>query len=149
MKIIFIVSFTLLFCLQSFAQLPKESSLYKEILAMDTAFFEAYNNCDLDAQDAMISEKIEFFHDKGGYTTDKQGLLESLKNNICGKVKRTLVEGSFEVHEIPNYGVVAMGYHTFYNKQEPDAEQKPGRFINLLTKNEKEIWQLTKVISLH
>lgn len=108
MKIIFIVSFTLLFCLQSFAQLPKESSLYKEILAMDTAFFEAYNNCDLDAQDAMISEKIEFFHDKGGYTTDKQGLLESLKNNICGKVKRTLVEGSFEVHEIPNYGVVAM-----------------------------------------
>ena len=130
------------------AQLPETDTLYQEILATDTAFFNAYNTCDLETQAKYIADDIEFFHDKGGFTNDKKGLIESLKNNICNKVTRTLVPGSFEVHGIAGYGAVAMGYHTFFNKLEPDAPQKPGRFVTIFKKNDG-VWQMTKVVSLH
>ena len=130
------------------AQLPETDALYQEILAADTAFFKAYNTCDIEILTKHISENIEFFHDKGGFTNDKKGLVESIKNNICNKVTRTLISDSFEVHEIANYGAVAMGYHTFYNALEPDAPQKPGRFV-MIYKKQNNVWQMTKVISLH
>lgn len=149
MKAYFIFT-SILLCIPfvGFTQVSEDSALCKEIFKMDTAFFKAYNECDLVTQAKYISKDLEFYHDKGGFSNDKQELLESLKNNICGKVTRTLVPGSFEVHEIPNYGAVALGYHTFYNKGDPDAPQKPGRFVNLVTKKDG-VWQMTKVISLH
>jgi len=73
------------------AQLPETDALYQEILAADTAFFKAYNTCDIEILTKHISENIEFFHDKGGFTNDKKGLVESIKNNICNKVTRTLI----------------------------------------------------------
>lgn len=49
---------------------------------------------DLDKQASMYSDEIEFFHDQGGLMTSKEELLQVLKDNICGKVTRELVEGS-------------------------------------------------------
>ncbi len=127
---------------------PADKALYKVILAMDKKYFDAYNECDMDTQASLYAEDLEFFHDKGGLSTSKPDLLESLKNNICGKVTRTLIEGSVEVYPIPNYGAIEMGYHKFYNNQEPNAKSKPSRFL-LVWKNEDEKWIISKVISLH
>lgn len=148
MKLFLTIIIVLTVTFSTKAQLPETSTLYQEILATDTAFFDAYNTCDLETMAKHISENIEFFHDKGGFTNDKNGLMKSLKNNICNKVTRTLVPNSFEVHEIPDYGAVSMGYHTFFNKLEPDAPQKPGRFVTIY-KKQNDVWQMTKVISLH
>ena len=69
-------------------------------------------------------------------------------NNIWGKVRRGLVAGSLEVYPIHNYGAVQIGYHKFYNNQEPDAESKPSKFITVWHK-ENGKWEMAKVISLH
>ena len=148
MKTITFIILCIFIIIKSNAQVSQSSTLHQEILATDTAFFNAYNICDLETQAKHISDTIEFFHDKGGFTNDKKGLIESLKNNICNKVTRTLVPDSFEVYEIPDYGAVAMGYHTFYNKLEPDAPQKPGRFV-MIYKKQNNVWQMTKALSLH
>ncbi len=71
-----------------------------------------------------------------------------MEKNICGKVRRELVEGSIEVSEIPGYGAVQFGKHKFYNNQEPDAMSKPSKFVTLWKKT-NESWQMTRVISLH
>lgn len=146
----YIIYISLLLCIspRGFTQVPENSLLYQEIFTMDATFFKAYNECDIATQAKHISDDLEFYHDKAGYSEGKQELLESLKSNICGKVTRTLVPESFEVHNIPNYGAVAMGYHTFTDNQDPDAHQKPGRFVHLITKKDG-VWQMTKVISLH
>jgi len=127
---------------------PQDETLFAEIIKLDSIYFTAYNNCDMAKQAALYSEDLEFFHDKGGLSTSKKELLKSIEKNICNKVTRNLVEGSVEVYPIPNYGAIEMGYHTFFNKEEPDAKQIPSRFIIVWKKEEKK-WQIAKVISLH
>lgn len=125
-----------------------DSKLQQEIEQMDAQFFQAYNTCDIEKQAAIYSDSIEFFHDKGGLMTSKKALLEGTKTNICGKVTRILIPNSIEVYPIQNYGAIEMGYHRFYNNQEPTAPSKPSKFI-IVWKKEHEIWKITKVISLH
>ena len=125
-----------------------DSELHKRISNMDRIFFDTYNSCDIEKQKEIYSDDIEFFHDKGGLSTSKSDILESTKKNICGKVTRTLVKGSIEVYPIHDYGAVEIGYHKFFNNQEPDAPSNPSKFI-IIWKNDKELWKITKVISLH
>lgn len=122
--------------------------LYNQIVKMDSIYFTAYNTCDMKTQANIFHEDIEFFHDKGGLTTSKKELLESLEKNICGKVTRTLIKGSIEVYPIKNYGAVEIGYHKFYNNREPNAKSPPSKFI-AIWKQENKQWKMTKVISLH
>ena len=127
---------------------PINKELYETIVKLDENFFGAYNTCDFKIQELMISENIEFFHDKGGLSTSKKEIIEAIKNNICGKVNRELVKGSIEVYPIKDYGAVQIGYHKFYNNQEPDAISKKNKFITIW-KNEDKNWVMTKIISLH
>lgn len=130
------------------AHTSDEKDLYNTITALDSVFFTAYNNCDLDTQAELISEDLEFYHDQGGLNTSKSDLLVAMEKNICGKVSRELVEGSIEVSEIPGFGAVQMGMHKFYNNQEPDAISKPSKFVTLWKKTDQS-WQMTRIISLH
>jgi ketosteroid isomerase-like protein len=126
----------------------EDQPLYLAILAMDKTFFNAYNSCDMDTQNAIYAEDIEFFHDKGGLMTSKSDILAATKRNICGKVTRQLIEGSVEVYPIASYGAVQIGFHQFHNNQEPDAPSVPSKFIMMWHMVDGN-WQISKVISLH
>ncbi|MBD0776717.1 nuclear transport factor 2 family protein [Maribacter sp. ANRC-HE7] len=126
----------------------EDTSLYDAIVAMDDIYFTAYNNCDMETQEKLYDEDLEFYHDKGGLSTSKQELLEGLEKNICGKVTRELVEGSIEVYPIPNFGAVEIGMHKFHNNQEPNAISNPSKFITIW-KQVGESYKMTRVISLH
>jgi ketosteroid isomerase-like protein len=127
---------------------PSDVKLHNEIVKMDTTYFNAYNTCDMKTQADIYDEDLEFFHDKGGLSTSKSDLLKSLENNICGKVTRTLIKDSIEVYPIKGYGAVQIGYHKFFNKEEPNAKSIPSKFI-VIWKNKNNSWKITKVISLH
>lgn len=127
---------------------PADQKLFDEIVKMDKVFFDAYNNCDLEKQALIYSNDIEFFHDKGGLMTSKKEIIDGTEKNICGKVTRELVDGTLEVYPIKNYGAVQIGFHKFYNNQEPDAVSTPSKFI-IMWHNENETWKISKVVSLH
>jgi len=127
---------------------PSDIKLHNEIVKMDAKYFNAYNTCDMQTQADLYDENIEFFHDKGGLATDKKELLKALKKNICNKVTRTLIKGSIEVYPIKDYGTIEIGYHKFFNKEEPNAKSIPSKFIVVWKKNKND-WKITKVISLH
>jgi ketosteroid isomerase-like protein len=115
---------------------------------LDSAFFHAYNHCDLEKQAAFYADEIEFFHDKSGLDTSKENILANTKKYICGKVTRSLVPGSLEVSPIPGYGAVVLGMHTFQNNQEKGATSRPSKFV-IVWRNKEGTWKITKVISLH
>ncbi|WP_420571574.1 nuclear transport factor 2 family protein [Kordia sp.] len=127
---------------------PVDKELYNTIVNLDKRFFDAYNTCDLETQAELISEDIEFFHDMGGLATSKTQIMESMKNNICGKVTRTLIDGTTEVYPIPGYGAVQMGTHKFFNNQEPNAKSIPSKFVTVW-KNDNGNWIMTRIISTH
>lgn len=151
--LLFIIAFLLSFLsIGQIKEIPKyqpvDLALHNEIVKMDGIYFDAYNTCDMKTQADLYHEDIEFFHDKGGLATDKQELLKALKENICNKVTRTVIKGSIEVYPIKGYGAIEIGYHKFFNKEEPNAKSIPSKFI-MVWKNENDHWKITKVISLH
>ena len=77
---------------------PESQELYNTIVHMDSVYFNAYNDCDMDKQAAIYADSIEFYHDGSGLETSKKALLAAIKQNICGKVSRVLVKGSIEVY---------------------------------------------------
>ncbi|WP_281540602.1 nuclear transport factor 2 family protein [Maribacter aestuarii] len=129
-------------------QSTANADLFQTIKKLDSTYFTAYNECDMAKQEKMYDEDIEFYHDMGGLSTDKKELLESIKNNICGKVTRSLVEGSIEVYPIKDYGAIEIGMHQFYNNLEPNAESEPSKFI-VFWKQAGPEWHISRVVSLH
>lgn len=126
-----------------------DKELYDTIVYLDSVLFEGYNTCKLDRFEKYFSEEIEFYHDKGGLTTSKKELIESLRKNICGKVTRELIKGSIEVYPIHNYGAVQIGSHRFHNNQEPpETPSRIGKFVHTWQYKNGE-WKITRVISLH
>jgi hypothetical protein len=128
---------------------PDSKALYDSIVHMDSVLFGAYNVCDLSAMADCFSEDIEFYHDKGGLMNNKDSIMAATKKNICGKVKRVLIEGSIEVYAIKDYGAIEIGQHFFINNKEPKNDNPSiGKFVHTW-KNENGKWRLTRVISLH
>ncbi|WP_170113686.1 nuclear transport factor 2 family protein [Mucilaginibacter yixingensis] len=126
---------------------PGNIQLYKTIARIDSIYFGAYNTGNEKIIDSLTSEDLEFYHDRAGLSTSKADNLASLRKNIYGKVTRTLTLGSLEVYEIPGYGAVEFGYHSFRNIAEP-GESQPSKFVAIWQKKGEQ-WQLTRVISLH
>jgi hypothetical protein len=126
----------------------QSNELFQKVSKLDSMFFKAYNECDIATQQRMYADSIEFYHDKGGLSTSKDGLIESTKKYICGKVTRQLVKGSIEVSPVPGYGAVEIGMHSFHNNEEPGQVGKPSRFV-IVWRNRNEVWTITRVISLH
>lgn len=134
---------------QNHSYTPDDPELYRTIIAMDSVFFTAYNNCNLDKQAVIYADNIEFYHDKGGLMTSKKDILDATKKYICGKVSRELVKGSVEVYLIKDFGAIEIGLHKFHNNQEPaGTASKESKFIMMWQFKNNE-WKITKVISLH
>lgn len=123
------------------------STIHKTIARLDSIYFGAYNTGKGKVVDSLTSADLEFYHDHGGLMTSKPEYLASLEKNIYGKTTRTLTPNSIEVYEIPNYGAIEFGYHSFRNIYEP-GESHPSKFV-IIWQHKGEQWLVSRVISLH
>lgn len=138
---------------QSFAQTEK---LTATILHLDSAFWNAYNNCDTAHFKDFFTDDVEFYHDKGGVTLDAKSLIESLDKNICGngnsRLRREAIAGTVKVYPMQNgdqvYGAIISGEHEFHITENGKPEYHTGNasFTQLwLLKN--GIWKMARVLS--
>ena len=130
---------------QSQQGLPSSDDLYKTIAGLDTALFDAYNNCHLEKLGSMVSEDLEFYHDQTGLAVGRRPFVDAIKANICGKVHRELVAGSLEVYPLKGYGAVEMGVHRFTHPNDPTAHGE-AKFVTLWQLKDG-MWTVTRVIS--
>lgn len=149
--LILFISSLLLVSKQGHSQEPADGNLYKTIAALDTRFFTAYNDCDLKTAGQLLNDSLEFYHDKGGLTIGRDPIIESLKQNICGKVRRELVPGTMQVFAMDKFGAIESGEHYFYdilngNKGNKNKPVGRARFFHLWRQHEGQ-WQLTRIIS--
>ena len=124
----------------------QSGTLFKTIESMDSQLFEAYNRCDLKTLGAMVSDDLEFYHDQTGLSVGKDPFLAAIKQNICGKVERTLVPGSMEVYPMKGYGAVEIGVHRFHHPMHPEDGVGEAKFVTLWH-NENGAWKVTRAIS--
>ena len=130
-------------------EMPVSKEFYNHIVYLDSLFFDAYNRCNIAVMDSLLSEDLEFYHDKGGFSNSKKETMAAVQKNICGKVTRELLKGSIEVYEIKDYGAVQIGFHGFHNNQE--KETGPTHFSKFvhIWRLQKNKWQISRIISLH
>lgn len=115
------------------------------ITALDNAVFNAYNHCDLVTFARYFAPGIEFYHDKTGLSVGRTKLVEAVKNNICGKVRRELVPGTMEVYPLKGFGAVELGVHRFC-KIDGGRCEGIARFVHLWQYHDGA-WRITRVIS--
>jgi hypothetical protein len=124
----------------------QSGALFAKIQSLDTQLFDAYNHCDLKTLGAMVSNDLEFYHDQTGLSTGKEPFLAAIKQNICGKVERTLVPGSLEVYPLKGYGAVEIGAHRFHQAGQPEDRGGEAKFVTLW-QNKDGAWKVTRAIS--
>ena len=120
--------------------------LLQNIAEQDRRLFDAYNNCDLETLGAMVTDDLEFYHDKTGLAVGRKVFVDSIKNNICGKVRRVLVPGSMEVYRLNQYGAVEMGKHRFQHPGHEDEGVGEAEFITVWQFKDGA-WKVSRVIS--
>jgi Domain of unknown function (DUF4440) len=127
--------------------IKSQEELTKAITTLDKELFDAYNTCDLAKLGTLVVDDLEFYHDKTGLAVGKQVFLDAIKNNICGKVTRKLVEGSLEVYPLKSYGAVEIGVHRFYHPGTQDhGDVGEAKFITLWQYKDGA-WKVSRVIS--
>ncbi len=65
-----------LFSSNAFAQTKTvgapDDTLFRQIAASDSGFFDAYNNCQLETMKSFITSDVEFYHDQSGLSQSTQ-----------------------------------------------------------------------------
>jgi Domain of unknown function (DUF4440) len=112
---------------------------------LDTDLFEAYNSCNLAALSNLFAQDAEFYHDKGGLMIGRQGFVDAVKENICGKVRRELVPNSLRSFPMDNYGLVQFADHRFCTVG-TNTCTGVGRSVILWRQTDGR-WQATRIIS--
>jgi hypothetical protein len=120
--------------------------LFKRIEALDSKLFDAYNHCDLATLGAMVSDDLEFYHDKTGLSVGRDPFITAIKQNICGKVERSLVPDSLQAYPLNGYGAVEIGVHRFRHPGSPEDAIGEAKFITIW-QNKNGSWRVTRVIS--
>jgi hypothetical protein len=132
--------------LSSTGQTSKQpDALFETIKSLDAKLFAAYNHCNLETLGSMVSDDLEFYHDQTGLMVGKAPFLAAIKQNICGKVQRTLLEDTLEVYPLKGYGAVEIGIHRFHHPNEPD-NVGDAKFVTIWH-DDNGVWKVTRVIS--
>lgn len=125
--------------------------LYDDVVALDKAVFDAFNNCEIEKFKSYFSEDVEFYHDTGGVTNTLGKLGQSVKVNLCSnpsmRLRREVVPGTLQVYPMNNYGAVLTGEHLFYeNKDGIERLTGKAKFTHLCEFKDNK-WQITRVLS--
>jgi hypothetical protein len=131
----------------AWAAAGKDSALYQEIAAMDTALFDAFNRRDQERIQAIFSKDLEFYHDKGGLSTYEQSVQNTRRLFERNKtLKRQLVPGTMQVYPVKDYGAIQTAEHRFCHAESGKEECGVYKLLHIWKRSDGA-WKLTRVVS--
>jgi hypothetical protein len=143
---------TLLFSTNALANPPIQTDTEAEVRQADSAFWKAYNACDINAMAAFIADDIEFYHDKSGLTKTRPALVDSLRTGICAdparRIRREEVPGAVGYFPVAGERAILSGEHRFYITENSKPEYLDGqaKFLDLWERSGGS-WKMTRVFS--
>jgi hypothetical protein len=119
------------------------------MLELDTDIFATFNTCQdpqqLAKHAAFYDQDVEFYHDNGGVTWDRDSMMANTEKNVCGNFTRKLIPSSFEAHPIKDFGAITKGTHVFCQTGSQECEGKAD-FV-MVWRHLDDKWQITRVLS--
>ena len=139
---------------------PPQPELTRQIHDADAALFKLFfeGPCDVPRFRSMITDDIEFYHDKGGFNVGKPEDFVAQFKDRCAKLsdptsfrqRRELVESSLHVDPIPGWGAMEVGDHDFYERRGPRGEWKlvgKASFAMVWVLGHDGKWRVSRVLS--
>ncbi len=127
--------------------------LYRKISEMDSLYFSAQNNCDLEKYKSYLADDFEFYHDKAGLTNSREKEMADMKI-FCGEqrkrqpLRRQLKKGTLEVYPLDKYGALETAEHTFYLQIAGGTEKLVGQAkFTCIWKQQDTSWLISRIIS--
>lgn len=135
----------------------QQAQLTQTIFKQDSLLFDAmFNKHDVAYLKNILTTDFEFYHDKGGQiATSSDDIIKSFeriwKKQEAGEKnwqRRELINESFEVYPLNNYGVMQVADHKFYETKSDGTEflMDTAKFMHLW-KETDEGWKLAQVVS--
>ena len=97
-----------------------QETVEEEVLAAQKRFYQAYESCDAEAMESLVTDDMMYLHSTGGLQSNKTELLESLTPDCFIEVLRV------DVDSVRIYGdaAVLFGDLHFKGKDTPKVEAK-------------------------
>lgn len=118
----------------------------------DARYWQAFNACDMQTMGELLTEDVEFYHDKTGLTSSKSAVLDSLRKGPCAdpamQLRREAVVGSMRFHPLAGGYALLSGTHRFYARENGKPERLDGQaeFTNLWQSVDGQ-WRMRRVFS--
>jgi hypothetical protein len=141
-------------------KIPDQPVLTQQIEQADAALFKLFfeGPCDSARFRSMITDDVEFYHDKGGFNVRKPEDFVGQFNERCAKLadpttwrqRRELVRGSLHVDPIPGWGAMEIGDHVFYERKGAGGEWKlvgKASFAMVWVLGADGKWRVSRVLS--
>ena len=139
------------------AAIPDEAALAPIIAERDAVLFATmFDRCDPAALADLVSDDLEFYHDRGGLTATRTAFIadyakgcEARKAPNAWRSRRELVPGTMKIYAIPGVGAVEEASHLFYERQGDGPETLVGRArFSMLWRLENGHWRLARAFSI-
>lgn len=138
--------------------LPDSEALTGIVAARDEALFRVmFEACEPTALADLVTEDVEFYHDKGGAMLTREAFVADYARGCAAKSapdawrsRRVLVPDSLRVYPIPGVGAVEEGTHLFYERQGEGPETLVGRArFSMLWRLEADgRWRMARAFSI-
>ena len=139
---------------------PPQPELTRQIEEADTSLFKLFfeGPCDVARFRSMISDDVEFYHDKAGFNVRKpedfvaqfQDRCRLLADPTNWRQRRVLVRTSLHVNPIPGWGAMETGDHLFYERHGVSGEEHlvgKASFAMVWVLGPDGKWRVSRVLS--
>jgi hypothetical protein len=140
--------------------IPPRAELERQIAARDAEFFNLFftGPCDAARFRGMLSDDIEFYHDKEGFNVRNADQFVKIFEENCTRrqnpkewrSRRELVRESLHVDPIPGWGAFETGEHLFYEREGVNGVEKlvgRARFAQVWVLGRDGEWRVSRVLS--
>ena len=141
-------------------EVPAQPALTQQVAKADADLFKLFfeGPCDTPRFRSMLTDDIEFYHDKGGFNVRKpedfvamfEERCKGLEDPTSWRSRRELVPGSLRVDSIPGWGAMEVGDHLFYERHGAKGEEKlvgRARFAMVWVLGADGQWRVSRVLS--
>jgi len=163
MSVLVLLAAAAVFAPQASAQpvkIPDQPELTRQIEEADAALFKLFfeGPCDASRFRAMLTDDIEFYHDKDGFNVRKaedfvgqfKQRCKELQDPTSWRSRRQLVRGSLRVDPIPGWGAMEVGDHVFYERHGATGKEKivgEAGFSMVWVLGKDGKWRVSRVLS--
>ena len=136
--------------------LPDADTLRAQIATRDLEFFDVqFEQCAPAKMRAMLTDDVEFFHDKGGLVKGADAFV-AMYEKMCTerqapdawRSRRKLVEGTLHVDPVPGFGAISTGQHTFHERRGDGPQKLVGRAkFAIVWQLAPDGWRMSRILS--